>query len=60
MMIPFTDRPLAITDLETTGDVPSVHEILEIGLEKEPMPHFALNGAMKAREVMKALLEQGK
>lgn len=28
----FKDRPLAITDLETTGDVPGVHEIIEIGL----------------------------
>lgn len=28
----FKERLLAITDLETTGDIPSVHEILEIGL----------------------------
>lgn len=28
----FKDRKLAITDIETTGLVPSVHEIIEIGL----------------------------
>lgn len=28
----FKDRLLAITDLETTGDVASIHEIIEIGL----------------------------
>lgn len=28
----FKERLLAITDLETTGDVPGVHEIIEIGL----------------------------
>jgi DNA polymerase III alpha subunit (gram-positive type) len=28
----FKDRLLAITDIETTGDITSVHEILEIGL----------------------------
>lgn len=26
------NRPLAITDLETSGDIPGMHEILEIGL----------------------------
>lgn len=25
-------RPIAMTDIETTGDIPGVHEILEIGL----------------------------
>ena len=28
----FKDRYLAITDIETTGDIPGVHEIIEIGL----------------------------
>lgn len=28
----FRERIIAITDLETTGDIPGVHEILEIGL----------------------------
>jgi DNA polymerase III epsilon subunit-like protein len=26
------DRPIAMTDIETSGDIPSIHEILEIGL----------------------------
>jgi len=28
----FKKRKLAITDLETTGDIPGVHEIIEVGL----------------------------
>jgi DNA polymerase III epsilon subunit-like protein len=28
----FKDRKLAVTDLETSGDIPGMHEILEIGL----------------------------
>ena len=29
---PFNERPIAITDIETTGTDPRVHEIIEIGL----------------------------
>jgi DNA polymerase-3 subunit epsilon len=32
MNIPFRERPLAITDVETTGLHPDKHEIIEIGL----------------------------
>ncbi len=28
----FKERKLAITDIETTGDLPGIHEIIEIGL----------------------------
>ena len=28
----FKERSLAITDIETTGDIPGIHEIIEIGL----------------------------
>jgi len=31
-MMDFRERLLAITDIETTGDVPGVHEVIEIGL----------------------------
>jgi DNA polymerase III epsilon subunit-like protein len=54
-----SSRPIAMTDLETTGDVFSVHEIIEIGLVVFDQKTFAiidtLNVKIKPQHIEKAV-----
>lgn len=58
-MINFKERLLAITDIETTGDNPFVHEIIEIGLVLCRPESFeiveSLNIKIKPTQIEKAI-----
>lgn len=51
-------KKIAITDLETSGDVFGVHEILEIGLVLEGQSCAIYYGAMTAYKLFKKLSEK--